>query len=185
MATHRYGALPSDSSQVTSNRAEDPYVNVISNDNGQLLSQSGRDDASQEKVPHSDIAEQRQGTTSQKSVFKLWWQEILSISFSTLCLGANVAVLASLDQKPYESWRVARVDITPNAIVSIFATFNKASLLLPIAEIMVQLKWLYFQARMQKVSDLQLFDDASRGPLGSMRLLWKVHLRVRKLILAL
>lgn len=104
----------------------------------------------------------------KKSVLKLWWMELLSISFSLVCLAANVAALVALDKREYESWTVASVNITPNTVVSIIATFTKASLLLVVAEVIAQLKWLYFQARTQTVSHLQLFDDASRGPLGKM-----------------
>lgn len=113
-----------------------------------------------------------------KTSIRLWWTELLSIIFSLSCLAANVGVLAALDDQPYKSWRIAQVDVTPNAIISTIATFTKASLLLTVAEVIVQLKWLYFQARMQRISDLQVFDDASRGPLGSIRLLWRINLHV-------
>jgi hypothetical protein len=35
-----------------------------------------------------------------------------------------------------------------------------------------QLKWDWFRKTKYK-EDIQLFDDASRGPLGSLDLLWK------------
>lgn len=181
MATHQHGSLPSSALLRPHDEADIVSMNSMARNDSQLLSQLSSNDPSPEKPSHQQAAEYHRGTATKKNVFKLWWKELLSIVFSLLCLAANVAVLASLHQKPYESWRIARVDVTPNTIISIIATVTKASLLLPVAEILVQLKWLYFQARMQRVSDLQVFDDASRGPLGSMRLLWRVNLRVRSL----
>lgn len=114
----------------------------------------------------------------EANVWKLWWMELLAIVVSLACLGANIAFLAVLNNKEYKSWKIARVDFTPNTIISIIATFTKASLLLPVAEVLSQLKWLHFQDRIQQLSHLQVFDDASRGPLGSLRLLWKVNRNV-------
>lgn len=114
----------------------------------------------------------------EANVWKLWWMELLAIVVSLACLGANVAFLTVLNDKEYKSWKIARVDFTPNTIISIIATFTKASLLLPIAEVLSQLKWLHFQGRIQQLSHLQTFDDASRGPLGSLRLLWNINREV-------
>lgn len=180
MATHRHGALPSNPLLGPHGEAEIVSTEFQARNDSQLLSQHSSSDRSPEKSQYEEPIEQHRRKATKKNTFKLWWKELLSIAFSLLCLAANVAVLASLDQKPYSSWRIARVDATPNTIISILATFTKASLLLPVAEIVVQLKWLYFQARVQRVSDLQIFDDASRGPLGSIRLLWRVNLQVRR-----
>ena len=183
MDTHQHGSLPSNPLLGLDNG--DDLVSLhsiprkpIPTKESPLPSQLASNDRFSEKPPHQQAVEHHRGTARKKNVFRLWWQELLSIGFSILCLAANVGVLAYLHQKQYSSWRIARVNITPNTIISIIATFAKASLMLPIAESIVQLKWLYFQARMQRISDLQVFDDANRGPLGSMRLLWRVNLRV-------
>lgn len=138
---------------------------------------SGDEQSEKSFSPQKDVYQKQ--TSNGPKWWRLWWQEVCSMSLSLLCLSANIGVLAKLDQSPYAKWQVANVDITPNTIVSIIATLTKASLLLPVAEVVVQLKWLYFQARDQRVADLQVFDDASRGPLGSLRLLWRINLRVR------
>jgi hypothetical protein len=46
-----------------------------------------------------------------------------------------------------------------------------------VAEGISQLKWTYFQQRPQRLYDMQIFDDASRGPLGSMTMLWNMNIR--------
>lgn len=111
----------------------------------------------------------------------LWWLEVLAASFSLVCLLVTIGVLRVLDGKQYESWRVANVDITPNTLVSVLATFSKSSLLLPVAEGISQLKWLFFQHRAHRSVDMQVFDDASRGPLGSVHLLWSLNTHVSRL----
>ncbi|KAK4951493.1 hypothetical protein LTR10_010469 [Elasticomyces elasticus] len=54
---------------------------------------------------------------------------------------------------------------------------NRSSLLLYVTQGIAQLKWPYFQRRTHRLSDLQIFDDASRGPLGSLYLLWSVNIK--------
>lgn len=44
----------------------------------------------------------------------------------------------------------------------------------PVVECISQLKWLWF-VRKQKLIDIQAFDDASRGPTGSLILIGKLR----------
>ena len=67
--------------------------------------------------------------------------------------------------------------ISPNTAIAIFSTLAKTSMLFAIAHGMGHLKWIYFERREHKVSDLQVFDDASRGPLGSLLLLGQIRWR--------
>lgn len=65
--------------------------------------------------------------------------------------------------------------ITPNAVVSFIATLAKSSFLLAITETIGQLKWLHYHCKSHKMSDIKLFDEASRGPWGSLQLLISKH----------
>ena len=65
--------------------------------------------------------------------------------------------------------------ITPNAVVSFIATLAKSSFLLAITETVGQLKWLHYHCKSHKLSDVKLFDEASRGPWGSFELLVAKH----------
>lgn len=87
------------------------------------------------------------------------------LSLISMCL--IVAVLISIRDKPLADWSLT---ISPNAVVSVLTTVGKASMMLPVAESISQLKWLYFD-RPRKLRDLQDFDDASRGPWGSFTFL--------------
>lgn len=58
--------------------------------------------------------------------------------------------------------------------MSILATASKASLLLTIGTSIGQLKWIWFQQGPKRpLYNLQSFDDASRGPLGSLKILFQ------------
>ena len=98
-----------------------------------------------------------------------WWWEVYAMSLSVASTIAVIAVLISVQGKPLAEWKMP---IQPNSLVAIFSTIAKSALLVPIAECISQLKWTYFESP-RTLSQLQLFDDASRGPWGSLILLWK------------
>jgi hypothetical protein len=61
-------------------------------------------------------------------------------------------------------------NITLNALISVLSTAAKSSLLFTIAGILGQIKWIWFTER-RELSDIQTFDDATRGPWGALILL--------------
>jgi len=91
-------------------------------------------------------------------------------------VGINIAVLYTIDGEPYQAFRISNVHITPNTFISIVSTVSKSSFLLPVAESISQLKWIYFQQRPHRIRDLQAFDNASRGPLGALKLVASMRL---------
>jgi hypothetical protein len=113
----------------------------------------------------------------------LWTIEMIASAFSISCIAAMVAVLKALDGQPYEPWKVFRANVTPNAVVAVLATGAKSSLLLAVASAIGQLKWTYFQQQHHKLIHIQTFDEASRGPLGSIQLLW--HIRFQAIVAGL
>ncbi|CAI7628860.1 unnamed protein product [Penicillium bialowiezense] len=78
-----------------------------------------------------------------------------------------IVVLQVYDQKPRPPLHYG---ITLNAIVSILATASKSALLFVVGECIGQLKWVWFYkgSERRQLSDMQLFDSASRGPMGSL-----------------
>lgn len=97
-----------------------------------------------------------------------WWWEIGSILLSISCLAAIIIILSVVHKRPLSTWRFP---IAPNALISIFVTISKASLMLSVAACISQMKWLYFKHGTHRLDHLQLFDEASRGPLGALELL--------------
>lgn len=97
-----------------------------------------------------------------------WTFEIVTMAFSIACFVAIIAILVVFDGNilsplPY--------GLTLNAIVSTLATGAEGALVCVLASALSQLKWRWFQQR-RRLYELQIFDDASRGALGSFQLLW-------------
>ncbi|RDW64467.1 DUF3176 domain-containing protein [Aspergillus mulundensis] len=95
-----------------------------------------------------------------------WFYECLTMIFSLACFVAVICLLFFTDGKPKPN--LAR-GLTLNAIVSLLGTACKSSLLYVIGECVGQLKWIWYYkgAGKKKLGGIQLFDSASRGPLGS------------------
>ncbi|KAI0409817.1 hypothetical protein F4802DRAFT_603980 [Xylaria palmicola] len=88
-----------------------------------------------------------------------WWWEILAL---VICIGATVGLVQWL------------LPIQPNSVISILTTVSKTAMLVPAASCLSQLKWHHFSRRPQRLTDLQLFDSASRGPWGSVLFLFQL-----------
>ncbi|ORY61659.1 uncharacterized protein BCR38DRAFT_487403 [Pseudomassariella vexata] len=105
-----------------------------------------------------------------------WWMfELFAWVVSIIALTIIVVTIAITDGKPLPRWPL---DITLNSFVSFMSTIMKAALIIPVAEGISQLKWLWFK-RAGAVGDVQTFDEASRGSWGSMKLIFAtrgVHL---------
>ncbi|KAI1457436.1 hypothetical protein F4805DRAFT_178983 [Annulohypoxylon moriforme] len=109
-----------------------------------------------------------------------WWWEILAVFLSIACMCGLVGFLIRIDNLPLQQWNLP---IEPNSLMAALITIAKASMMVAVASCIGQLKWRHFMIRSQRLSDLQLFDDASRGPWGSAMLLWSLcTLRVRAIV---
>jgi hypothetical protein len=100
-------------------------------------------------------------------LYETWILEICVISLSIACIVGVVTVLRVFDGKQQPDLPSG---ITLNAIVSTLSTASRAALIFVLAASISQLKWNWYQTR-QKLDEIQCFDDASRGPLGSLLLL--------------
>jgi hypothetical protein len=98
-----------------------------------------------------------------------WKWEALSAAVCLLCQAALVSILQSMDQKPLSRWTAP---VSLNAAVSILTTASKSLLLLVVAECISQAKWRLF-TKPQRLLDFDVFDNASRGPFGSLKVLLK------------
>ncbi|KAI1641406.1 hypothetical protein F4809DRAFT_8689 [Biscogniauxia mediterranea] len=106
--------------------------------------------------------------------FGLWTWEILACLLSLCALAAVIGVLVYEDGKPLDQWAWV---IGPTAVVSFISTVAKSSMLLAVSEIIGQLKWQNFDGRANALVDLQVFDDAGRGPWGATKFLAKKNVK--------
>lgn len=101
---------------------------------------------------------------------RLWLWEILACIVAMTANLAMIIVLLQHQGTKVSSWKHPW---TLNSIVSLINTVIKGAVLIPIAASIGQLKWKRFW-RYQTLSDMEVFDEASRGAVGSVRLLWRL-----------
>ncbi|KAL0262396.1 hypothetical protein SLS55_003842 [Diplodia seriata] len=100
-----------------------------------------------------------------------WWEwELFGIVGSAVALGGIILVLCLFLDKPQPSWE----HISLNALISWLSTVAKLLVLIPITRSLGQLKWVWFKQKHMPLLDMEVFDSASRGVLGSFSLLWRL-----------
>lgn len=98
-----------------------------------------------------------------------WWMgELLGILLSITTLFAIIYALRKYDGRNLPT---LPHNVSLNFVISTLATVSKSSLLFAVASALGQFKWLWMFFKQRQLQDLQVFDDASRGPLGASRLL--------------
>jgi hypothetical protein len=97
-----------------------------------------------------------------------WWEMICCI----IALGALLAIVATIRTHESQTLPQWRYGLTVNAVIAIFTVVLKAAAGLVLAEGISHLKWISV-ARPQPLSTFVAHDDASRGPLGALKLLFK------------
>ncbi len=106
-------------------------------------------------------------------IFKNWWMEISACFLFSMALVAITATLHPLQGEPLPKWPY---QISVNTLISIYVVVLKGTVLLVTAEGLGQLKWRWLQNN-RPLEDLVKYDQATRGPLGALNLLWRLRLR--------
>ena len=97
-----------------------------------------------------------------------WLFEILSLALTVAVLVAMVTLLLRYDEKPNPAWSSG---ITLNTILSFASMVFRASVLVPVANSISQLCWIWCSEQQRPLKHIVLFDQASRGPLGGLHAL--------------
>jgi len=106
------------------------------------------------------------------NTLKRWLLEVISWLFSAVCMAAVIGVLIRLQDEPLTKWVLAeKTGLTLNTYISILSKMAGAALILPVSEALGQLKWSWFLEHSKQMWDFEIFDNASRGPWGSLLLL--------------
>jgi hypothetical protein len=82
-------------------------------------------------------------------------------------------ILRKYDGQQQPAWR----GVSLNTVLSWLSTAAKACIALPLTSALSQLKWVWFAKRARPLSDLKVFDNASRGVYGSVELVWALRMR--------
>lgn len=124
------------------------------------------------------------------SLLKFWTWEIISLFLTIGLIVAIVAILSHFEGRPLPDWPFG---INLSTLVALLSTILRTLMLVTVAEALGQLKWTWFshdpttaassslsstssspQRPPRPLHDFHIFDRASRGILGSMRLLQTV-----------
>ncbi|KAF4966167.1 hypothetical protein FSARC_6126 [Fusarium sarcochroum] len=100
-----------------------------------------------------------------------WALEYWALAGSVASLAVMIALLRVFDGKEVFAWN----SITLNTIVSILSLITKANLAYILAECMAQWKWILFADKERPLMDFDRIDAATRGPLGSLRVLMRTE----------
>lgn len=112
----------------------------------------------------------KDGYSTQVTIFQAlgsWKLEFLAASLAVGLLAAIFITLARFNGQDVPNWPA---NLNLNSLVAIYATLLRALLLFAIAEVISQEKWYWF-GRPRPLRNLEDFDLASRGALGSVKLL--------------
>ncbi|KAH8193919.1 hypothetical protein TruAng_011913 [Truncatella angustata] len=103
-----------------------------------------------------------------------WWLEIGAIVLSLGSMVTGIAVLHSQNENPLESWTFV---VSLNTLVSILGVIARTTLAFAISSCIGQQKWNWFYGRQDQLVAFERFDEASRGPWGSVKLLYWLKAR--------
>ena len=109
----------------------------------------------------------------KRPIVVVWWSEILGCFLAVIAAVATFATLYPYQGKPLPQWPYS---ITVNALLSAYMVVLKAGTAYVLAEGLGQQKWQWF-SRERSLYDISTYDDAVGGPLGALKLLWRLPLR--------
>ena len=101
-----------------------------------------------------------------------WVFEIVSLLVSIAAIAGMIGVLAHFNGRSLPEWPL---DITLNTLVALLATLANANLAMPLQSGIGQFKWIHFKAGRAPLTDMEAYDDASRGTWGAIKLLAKLR----------
>lgn len=110
------------------------------------------------------------------SLLQNWqWKFEISLLFLSVCsLVAIIVLLAVEEGTTLDGWKFY---LSLNTVVSVLGTISRASLASAVGSCIAQEKWNWFRKREDPLYLFDRFDSASRGPLGSFKLLCCLKLR--------
>ncbi|TQB71198.1 hypothetical protein MPDQ_007728 [Monascus purpureus] len=97
-----------------------------------------------------------------------WWLEFLSYAVAAITLMAIITVVMVYQDKPLSQWPHF---ISVNTLLSIFLSIFHTLVLFPVVEALGEVKWMWFH-RPNSLRDLDRLEEASRGAIGSLKLLF-------------
>lgn len=105
---------------------------------------------------------------SSSSSSSWWWWEIGACALSLVSTVLLFVLLVKVEDIALQSWPH---QIQINSVVAILTAVSRTAMVVPLAACISQLKWRHFESP-NRLSHLQDYDNASRGPWGSLLILF-------------
>ncbi|KAI1077392.1 hypothetical protein F5B20DRAFT_552313 [Whalleya microplaca] len=97
-----------------------------------------------------------------------WTLEIITILIAWGAIASIMGVLAHFNGHALPEWPYY---ITLNALIALLATVATSTMSISLQNGLSQLKWIRFKESRAPLTDMEIFDEASRGTWGSLKLL--------------
>ena len=113
-----------------------------------------------------------QDTQSFRLSLSGWKWEIAGVILSLSSFAASIILLAIFNGQRVDSWAAP---FSLNTFISILAQTSRTSLAFGVGSALAQLKWNVFTTRSGNLALFEAFDEASKGPWGSLNLLYRLR----------
>lgn len=127
-----------------------------------------------DQTPSQECTDKHQSRAQIKrdTILRSWWREMIATIFSITSMALVLVLVLKINNTALGSWNfhVGSLAIQPNTLISVLTTIGQTLMMVPVTACIGQLKWRYFR-RARHLHHMQLMDDASRGPWGSLLLL--------------
>lgn len=94
------------------------------------------------------------------------------MTLSIACFVAIVGLLLGTQGRLRSTWTFRYL---PSSVISQIMTVCRSALMMSTASCIGQITWLHFQKKARNLHEIQVIDDASRGPWGAIILLTSGH----------
>ncbi|KAI1123639.1 hypothetical protein F5Y10DRAFT_47852 [Nemania abortiva] len=101
-----------------------------------------------------------------------WIPEIISVTVALGAIGSILGILAKFNGHALPAWPFY---ITLNALIALLTSVITATMNLSLQNSMSQLKWIRFNEAKTRLSNMEAFDEASRGTWGAIKLLFTLR----------
>lgn len=106
--------------------------------------------------------------TASSNVLKRWLFEMMCWLTSATCMVSIIVIYIEIKDRPI----IEKKQSTLLTLANVLGKVSSAALIVPISEALGQLKWHWFH-NSKAIWDFEIFDKASRGPLGAIMLLFR------------
>ena len=96
--------------------------------------------------------------------------EIVTLLVGFAAVASIIGVIARFNGRALPEWPY---QITLNALIALLATVANATMSITLSSGISQSKWIRFKQANKPLSDVEVFDEASRGSWGALKLLVK------------